>query len=317
MTQLQLHFGASTVLGASETVAEARWLEDLGFEYFSAGEHFMRGSPPGATHAALPLLGVAAGATENIRILSSILLAPFYHPLMLAKLATTLDIASGGRLTLGVGVGGEFPVEFEAAGLNLKQRGRRTDECLDVLRKLWTKDRVSYEGRHFQLRDASINPQPTQRPHPPVWVAGRRDVAMRRAVQYGDGWLPYFYNPDRYRDSLGKIREFAEEEGKDLSDFQWAFFPYISIYPTVEEAARVAGEALGGRYLYGGDFVNIVRNYCLLGTPQQCIERLHEYIDAGARHIIFSVACPREDRVRHIETIANEIIPHFKPRDTC
>jgi alkanesulfonate monooxygenase SsuD/methylene tetrahydromethanopterin reductase-like flavin-dependent oxidoreductase (luciferase family) len=138
---------------------------------------------------------------------------------------------------------------------------------------------------------------------------------MRRAVKYGDGWLPYFYNPDRYRDSAGKIREFAEEEGKDLSDFQWAFFPYISIYPTVEEAAQVAAEALGGRYLYGGDFVNIVRNYCLLGTPQQCIERLHEYIDAGARHIIFSVACPREDRARHIETIANEIIPHFKSRD--
>jgi probable F420-dependent oxidoreductase len=315
MIQQQLYFGASTVLGASETVAEARWLEDLGFEYFSAGEHFMRGSPPGATHAALPLLGVAAGATENIRILSSILLTPFYHPMMLGKLATTLDIASGGRLTLGVGVGGEFPVEFEAAGLNVKQRGRRTDECLDVLRRLWTEEQVSFEGRHFQLKDASINPQPTQRPHPPVWIAGRRDVAMHRAVQYGDGWLPYFYNPDRYRDSVGKIREFAEEEGKDLSDFQWAFFPYISIFPTVEEAAQVAAEALGGRYLYGGDFVNIVRNYCLLGTPQQCIERLHEYIDAGARHIIFSVACPKEDRARHIETIANEIIPHFKPRD--
>lgn len=312
MNQQELHFGASTVLGASETVAEARWLEDLGFEYIAAGEHFMRGSPPGATHAALPLLGVAAGATERIRILSSILLTPFYHPLVLAKLATTLDIASGGRLTLGVGVGGEFPVEFEAAGLNVKQRGRRTDECLDVLRQLWTQEQVAYAGRHFQLQDASINPQPTQRPHPPVWVAGRRDAAMRRAVRYGDGWLPYFYNPDRYRDSVTKIGEFAAEEGRDLSNFQWAFFPYISIYPTVEQAAGVAAEALGGRYLYGGDFVSIVQNYCLLGTPQQCIWRLQEYIDAGARHIIFSVACPKEDRARHIETIANEIIPHFR-----
>lgn len=312
MNQPELHFGASTVLGASETVAEARWLEDLGFEYISVGEHFMRGSPPGATHAALPLLGVAAGATERIRILSSILLTPFYHPLVLAKLATTLDIASGGRLTLGVGVGGEFPVEFEAAGLNVKQRGSRTNECLDVLQRLWTEEQVTYEGRHFQLKDASINPQPTQQPHPPVWVAGRRDAAMRRAVRYGDGWLPYFYNPDRYRDSVTKIGEFAAEEGRDLSNFQWAFFPYISIYPTVEEAARVAAEALGGRYLYGGEFESIVRNYCLLGTPQHCIQRLQEYVDAGAQHIIFSVACPREDRARHIETIASEIIPHFR-----
>ena len=312
MTPSDLHFGSTTVLGAAEIVAEARWLEDLGFEYIAAGEHFMRGSPPGPTQAVLPLLGVAAGATEKIRILSSILLAPFYHPLVLAKQATTLDIASGGRLTLGVGVGGEFPVEFEAAGLDVKQRGRRTNECLDVLRQLWTGESVNYQGRHFQLQDASINPGPTQQPHPPVWVAGRRDAAMRRAVRYGDGWLPYFYSPDRYRDSVAKITRFAADEGRGLEDFQWAFFPYIAIYPTVAEAAEAAAEALGGRYLYSGDFINVVTNYCLLGTPEQCVERLQEYIDAGARHIIFSVACPREDRARHIETIAGEIIPHFR-----
>ena len=312
MTPSDLHFGSTTVLGAAEIVAEARWLEDLDFEYIAAGEHFMRGSPPGPTQAVLPLLGVAAGATEKIRILSSILLAPFYHPLVLAKQATTLDIASGGRFTLGVGVGGEFPVEFEAAGLDVKQRGRRTNECLEVLRQLWTEESVNYQGRHFQLQNASINPGPTQQPHPPVWVAGRRDAAMRRAVRYGDGWLPYFYSPDRYRDSVAKITKFAADEGRGLEDFHWAFFPYIAIYPTVAEAAEAAAEALGGRYLYGGDFINVVKNYCLLGTPEQCVERLQEYIDAGARHIIFSVACPKEDRARHIETIAGEIIPHFR-----
>ena len=83
----------------------------------------MRGQPPGVTHASLPLLAVAAGATENIRLLTSILLTPFYHPLMLAKLTTTLDIASSGRLTLGIGVGGEFPAEYEAAGIDVKYRG--------------------------------------------------------------------------------------------------------------------------------------------------------------------------------------------------
>ena len=313
----ELHFGASVVLGAAEIAAEARWLEELGYEYIAAGEHFMRGNPPGPTHAALPLLAVAAGATEHIRLLSSILLAPFYHPLALAKLTATLDIASGGRLTLGVGVGGEFPVEFEAAGLEVRQRGRRTNECLDILRRLWTEQGVSYAGRHFQLNDVSINPPPTQQPHPPVWVAGRRDGAMRRAMRYGDGWLPYFYNPERYRDSVDKIRQFAQAEERDLADFQWGFFPYIAIYPTEQEAAEAAATALGGRYLYGGEFLNIVRNYCLLGTPEQCIQRLQEYIDAGARHIIFSVACPGEDRVRHIETIAAEIIPHFRERSTA
>lgn len=275
----------------------------------------MRGNPPGATQAALPLLAVAAGATERIRLLSSIILAPFYHPLMLAKFTTTLDIASGGRLTLGVGVGGEFPEEFEAAGLNVRQRGRRTNECLEALRRLWTEDRVSYQGRHFQLNDVTINPKPTQSPHPPVWVAGRRDAAMLRAVRYGDGWLPYFYSPQRYQESVEKIKDLAVQEGRDLSSFDWVFFPYISIYPSIEEAASVAAEALGGRYLYGGNFLDIVRNYCLLGTVDQCIARLQEYIDAGARQIVFSVTCPRKDRVRHIETIAKEIVPHFRRQD--
>jgi probable F420-dependent oxidoreductase len=308
----ELHFGASLVLDVGETARQARWMEELGYEYFSAGEHFMRGDPPAPTHAALPVLGVAAGATESVRLVSSIVLAPFYHPLMLARFTATLDAASNGRLTLGVGVGGEYPVEFEAAGLKVTQRGRRTDECLEVLRRLWTGEPVTYSGRHFNLTGAKINPGPVQKPGPPVWVSGRRDAAMRRAARLGDGWLPYFFDPDRYRDSVSKINDFALEEGRDLAGFQWAFFPYISIYPTEEEAAEVAARQLGGAYLYSGDFIDIVRRYCLLGPPDRCIERLQEYIDAGARHIIFSITCPDEDRERHLETIAKEIIPRFR-----
>ena len=132
---------------------------------------------------------------------------------------------------------------------------------------------------------------------------------MQRAVNHGNGWLPYFYDPERYRESVGKIQHFASEMDRDMSRFEWAFMPYISIYPTVEEAAQVAANELGGRYLYDSDFIKIVHRYCLLGPVENCVSRLREYIDAGARHIIFSISCPREDRVRHIETIANEIIP--------
>ncbi len=299
-------------MGVSETARQARWMEELGYEYFSCGEHFMRGDPPGPTHATLPVLAVAAGATDNLRVLSSIVLTPFYHPLMLARMTATLDAASNGRLTLGVGVGGEFPVEFKAAGLQVNQRGRRTDECLEVVRNLWTGEPVTFSGRHFDLTDAMINPTPVQQPNPPIWVSGRRDAAMTRAARLGDGWMPYFYDPERYRDSVGKINRFAQQAGRDMSDFQWAHFPYISIYPTEQEAAEVAAEQLGGRYLYGGEFLSIVRKYCLLGTVEQCADRLQEYIDAGARHIVFSISCPREDRARHLEVIAKELIPRFK-----
>ena len=316
MANLDLHFGAGLALGVGETARQARWMEDLGYEYFSAGEHFMRGDPPGPTHAALPVLAVAAGATDQMRVLSSIILTPFYHPLVLARTTATLDAASGGRLTLGVGVGGEFPVEFEAAGLRVDQRGRRTDECLEVMRKLWTGEKVTFSGRHFQLTDAMINPAPVQKPNPPVWVSGRRDAAMARAAKFGDGWMPYFYDAPRYRDSVQKIKGFAAAAGRDISGFQWAHFPYIAIYPTEQQAAEVAAEQLGGRYLYGGEFLDIVRKYCLLGTVENCIEQLQEYIDAGARHIIFSISCPREDRERHLETIAKELIPHFRNKQT-
>ena len=307
-----LRFGASMALPADRTVEQAQLMERLGFEYLGAGEHFMRGRPPGPTHAALPLLAVAAGATERLRLLTAVTLAPFYHPLILARMTATLDIASGGRLTLGVGVGGEFPMEYENAGLDIRQRGRRTDECLEALRRLWTDDGVTMRGRHYTLDAAAINPRPAQQPHPPVWVAGRREAAMRRAVRYGDGWLPYFYSPERYRDSVTKIGAYAAEAGRDLTGFQWAFFPYITLAPTEEQAARAAAEALGNQYLYGGEFINIVRRYCLLGTPRMCIERLQEYIDAGARYIVFSVAAPRQDRRRHLEVIAKDIIPHFR-----
>ena len=308
----QLQFGAVLGLGVEETAAEARLLEELGYDYVASGEHFMRGNPPDPSSLALAALGVAAGATSSIRLLSSVLLAPFYHPTVLAKLSTTLDVASGGRLTLGVGVGGEFPVEFQAAGIPLKQRGSRTDECLEALRQLWTREHVDYMGRYYRFEDVTLAPPPTQEPHPPIWVAGRRDPAMKRAVRYGDGWLPYLYSPERYRASVKKIEGFAAERQRDLTDFQWANFQFISINDTREEAGKAAAEALGGRYLYSGDFMDIVGSYCVLGTPEDCTRRLEQYVEAGARHFIFSWACPPEDRPRHMETVAEQIIPNLR-----
>ena len=137
---------------------------------------------------------------------------------------------------------------------------------------------------------------------------------MLRAARFGDGWLPYFYNPERYRDGVRTIRQLASEVGRDLSGFQWAFYPYISVYPTVDEAATVAGHHLGRQYQAGRDFSAIARDYCILGPVDRCVSRLQEYVDAGARCIIFSLVCSYEDRTRHIETISKEIIPGLRER---
>jgi probable F420-dependent oxidoreductase len=306
---MALHFGGSLPGGMGETAARARDLETLGFEYAATGEHFMRGNPPLPTGAALPVLGVAAGATSRIRLLSSIVLAPLYHPVMLAKLAGTLDVASGGRLTLGVGIGGEFPVEFEAMGVAVRERGARTDESLIVMRRLWTEQHVTHEGRFYRLDDVTLSPPPAQRPHPPIWVSGRRDAAMRRAARLGDGWLPYFYSPAQYGESVARIRALAAEEGRDLARFQWAHLAFICVAGSREEAARIAAERLGSRYRSRAEMLSIVGSCCILGPVPECVRQLVAYVDAGARHIIFSWYGRPEDIPRQMETVAREIVP--------
>ena len=276
----KIEFGISLSGGPEDIIQEAKRVENLGFEYLSGGEHFMRGSPPSSTNSILTALSVAAGATEKIRLLSAILLLPFYNPLLLAKFTTTLDIASKGRLTLGIGVGGEFPVEFEAAGINVKHRGSLSNEILEILCNLWTKESTTFSGKHFDLNNVSINPLPSQKPHPPIWVAGRRTPAMKRAVKYGTDWFPYYYSPEMYESSVKEIQEIANQENIDINDFEWGFMPFISIHDDYEEATKIAAEALGGRYLYDGDFANIVKKYCILGSPSQCIERIQQYIDS-------------------------------------
>ena len=310
----KIEFGMSLSGGPEDIIQEAKRVENLGFEYISGGEHFMRGSPPSSTNSILTALAVAAGATEKVRLLSAILLLPFYNPLLLAKFTTTLDIASKGRLTLGIGVGGEFPVEFEAAGINVKHRGSLSNEILQILRDLWTKENTTFNGKHFNLNNVSINPLPTQKPHPPIWVAGRRTPAMKRAVKYGTGWFPYYYSPEMYESSVKEIHQLASQETIDISDFEWGFMPFISIHNDYEEATKVAAEALGGRYLYDGDFANIVKKYCILGSAKQCINKIQQYIDAGAKKIIFNISSTSgmKDKIMQSEIIAKEIIPEIK-----
>ena len=310
----KIEFGMSLSGGPEDIIQEAKRVENLGFEYISGGEHFMRGSPPSSTNSILTALAVAAGATEKVRLLSAILLLPFYNPLLLAKFTTTLDIASKGRLTLGIGVGGEFPVEFEAAGINVKHRGSLSNEILEILRDLWTKENTTFKGKHFNIQDVSINPLPSQKPHPPIWVAGRRTPAMKRAVKYGTGWFPYYYSPEMYESSVKEIHQIANQEKIDVSDFEWGFMPFISIHNDYEQATKIAAEALGGRYLYDGDFANIVKKYCILGSTEQCINKIQQYIDAGAKKIIFNISSTSgvKDKINQSEIIAKEIIPEIK-----
>ena len=196
----------------------ARRAEDLGFDRVSIGEHVMDGNPPRPTVMGLPAMAAAAGATTRLRVLTGIVIAPLYHPVMLAKLVATVDQISGGRLDFGIGISGQRDTraEFDALEIPVNTRGRRTDEMLRAMKQLWTEDHVSHHGRFFNYDDVTLEPKPHQQPYPPIWVAGRSDAAVRRAAIAGDGWYPYLFTVNRIRRSNTSVREMAEHAGRDL-----------------------------------------------------------------------------------------------------
>jgi len=285
----------------------AQRAERMGYDYLCSGEHMMFHGPVANS---LIALSVAAGATTKIKLMSTIILLPLYQPMVLAKLTSVLDVASDGRYHMGIGIGGEFPKEFEACGVPVKQRASRSNEALEVIKKLWTEKNVTFEGRFTKFSGVTIAPHPAQKPHPPIWVAGRKEPAMRRAATYADGWIPYMYTPEMLHESIEKIKQFGKEAGRDMSNFRPGLFIFASVYPDREMARDQAAKALGGTY--SQDFSKIAGRYTLYGNPDDCRKRLKEYVDAGARTVLISWACRQEDIGENMKLVAEEIAPAFR-----
>ncbi len=163
---------------------------------------------------ALVMLTWIAAHTSRVRLGTSVLVIPYLHPMVLAKELATLDRLSGGRLVVGVGVG-SLPEENAALGVPYASRGSYANEFLEVLRELWTKERASFAGEHFEFEDLISSPSPLQKPHPPIVVGGNRLPALRRAARLGDGWHPLGVSPDGVRRRLETLRSEAEAAQRD------------------------------------------------------------------------------------------------------
>src|SRR5262245_15097675 len=207
--------------GRAEIVDIARRIEAAGFDSIWVGDHISFYVP---ILESLTLLSFIAGVTERVKLGTGVYLLPLRHPTITAKVTSTLDLVSGGRLILGVGVGGEFPPEFEASGVPLNERGSRANEAIGILRKLWTEDGVSHEGRHFKFGPVSINPKPVQPGGPRILVGGRKAPAFRRAGRLADGYLSHMCSAEMYRENLDAIRKHAEQAGRREVDFRTAAF---------------------------------------------------------------------------------------------
>lgn len=292
-----------------DSVAEdAREAESLGYQFVTTGEHVFFYGPIGNS---LISLAAAAGATQQIKLMSTITLVPLYPPALLAKQIAALDILSGGRFNLGVGVGGEYAKEFEACGVPVEERGARTNESLALMKRLWTEDDVSFEGQFSTLGGVTMDPKPVQKPHPPIWISGRSEAAMRRAARHGTGWLPYMYTPEKLAQSLEIIGRYAAD-----CDRQAAIAPGLFIFFAVHEDREVAKKMASDRLSaqYNQDFSGLVGKYALAGNPDDCNARLQEYVDAGARTIILNSACPSGYMAENQSLLAKSVLPACRQR---
>ena len=316
-TMNAITFGCNLSVDNYWDVAEfARRAEDLGFDRVAVGEHVMDGKPPRPTLMGIPAMAAAAGATSRLRVLTGIVIAPLYHPVMLAKLASSLDQISGGRLDFGIGISGQRDTraEFDALEIPVNTRGRRTDEMLQAMKRLWTEDGVSHHGRIFNFEDVTLLPRPAQQPYPPVWVAGRSDAAIRRAAVAGDGWYPYLFTLNRIRRANISVREMAEQSRRDLSGFHWGLNQPTAIDDNPDKALAAAVAHIGQRYVTPErSAADIARALCVTGNAEDCIGAIQERVDAGVRDFIFGfLAGEAADYFRQMELFSNRVLTHFK-----
>ena len=171
----------------------SRRVDEMGYDYIRVPEHLLvpRESEGMGTKWTEPVTTMAflAGATSQISFVTGILVLPYHTPVLLAKGIATLDYLSGGRVTLGVGVG-HVEKEFAALNVSFKERGAIGSEYIQAIKELWTSDYPSFDGRFVQFKDVIFDPKPVQKPHPPIWVGGLSKPALRRAAELGDGWQP-------------------------------------------------------------------------------------------------------------------------------
>jgi probable F420-dependent oxidoreductase len=219
-----------TEIGTDPAVIKeyAQTAEELGFFHILAYDHVIGANPasrPGwkppyshldKFHEPFVLFAYLAGLTKQIEIVTGIIILPQRQTVLVVKQAATLDVLSGGRLRLGIGIGWN-PVEYEALGENFKNRGRRSEEQIEVMRKLWTQELITFEGRWHKITDAGINPPPVQRPIP-IWFGGTDDRALRRLAKLADGWFPLMAPDEKCRAAIDKIHSCAREAGRNPND---------------------------------------------------------------------------------------------------
>jgi probable F420-dependent oxidoreductase len=289
------------------SVDEMRELVELvdhcGFDSLWVGDHI---SFPVAILDPLLQLAQAAVVSRRLVLGTAVYLLPLRHPVPVAKQVATLDHLTEGRLIFGVGVGGEFPKEYEVCGVPLNERGARLSEAIPIMRKLWSGAPASHAGGCYHAFDGvAMQPPPRQPGGPPIWFGGRSEAALRRTGRLGDGWLAYVVTSDMYGAALGKIA--AAAAGRSLNRFGTGLLLFARLGHTYEEALEAATITLSQRYAM--DFRRAAERYAALGPPQQVAETIRAFYAAGVRHVLLDMVGPYEERHDQIAWFGRDVLP--------
>jgi probable F420-dependent oxidoreductase len=270
-------------IGADPAVIRdyAQAAEDLGYEHILAYDHVLGADPSnregwrGYTHKTmfhepLTLFSYLAAITKRLEFVSGVIVLPQRQSALVAKQAAEVDVLSGGRLRLGVGIGWNA-VEYEALGEDFSTRGARIEEQIEVMRLLWTREVVSFKGEYHRIDEAGINPLPVQRPIP-VWMGARADVGLRRTARVADGWFPLGPLDVRMREAVKRLRGYVEEAGRAPESVGIEARLDVSRVPPEEWITQTeAWRSLGATHIS----VNTMN--AGLGSPQEHVETIRRY----------------------------------------
>jgi probable F420-dependent oxidoreductase len=275
--------------------------EALGFHSAWVVEHILGGIP---SLESVALLTWASAITERIRLGSAVLLTALRSPVHLAKALSTLDHLSQGRLIVGVGLGGNAAV-YPAYGLSGDRRAARFAEGIRLIKKLWTESLTSFTGDFYKLDNASMEPKPLQKPHPPIWFGAHHPNALRRTVELGDGFMGAgSVSTAKFAEEVEALRGLVRGAGRDPESFPVGKRVYIAIDGDRQRAAKRLAEWFGA--FYGRP--HMAEEVSVWGPPDECVERLREVVAAGARLLMLN---PVFDEMAHLEQFASVIAPRL------
>ncbi|MBC51021.1 MAG: LLM class F420-dependent oxidoreductase [Chloroflexi bacterium] len=264
--------------------------EDLGFDSVWASEHVFNvsyvydriGDKP--YYEPLTVLTYVAAKTSTIGLGTSVLVLPYHNPIRLAKVAATLDVLSGGRVMLGVGVG-VIEEELEAMGSPFAERGAITDETIAIMKELWTNEDPSYQGKYHSFSGMKFTPKPVQKPHIPIIIGGTSKAAIRRAARSGAAWHPTALSPEVLAQGMEYLKEQVVTAGRDPSEVE------------VSVSAAIGSTHNHNRYSLGED-------------PEEVLERAQKYQEMGVGRLVVSPNTRDQSQLRPImEMIAEVVIP--------